>query len=74
MSQGETRQDNEDCSSANQVNVKTNASILAEKFAEGFLFGCPECYKHMRSVAMSAAAASQGGRVRHVGKVPGGKF
>ena len=34
MSQGETQQDNEDCSSANQVNVKTNASILAEKFAE----------------------------------------
>lgn len=48
--------------------------MTAEKFAEGFLFGCPECYKHMRSVAMSAAAASQGGRIRHVGKAPGGKF
>lgn len=34
MSQGETQQENEDCSNANQVNAKTETSILAEKFAE----------------------------------------
>ena len=48
--------------------------MTAEKFADGCLFGCPEWYKQMRSVAMSGAPASQGGRGMHVGTVPGGKF
>lgn len=42
----------------------------AEDFAKNFEFGCPECYVHMRKVALSAASAAQGGKVRHTGKRP----
>ena len=45
----------------------------AEDFAGSFSFGCPECYTHMRRVALSAAAAAQGAGAKHRGKVPYGR-
>ena len=44
--------------------------FTTEDFARTFSFGCPECYEHMRKVAMPAAAAAQGAGSKHIGKVP----
>ena len=41
--------------------------MTAEKFDEGFLFGCPECYTSMRAFALKVVQDVQGS-TRHVGK------
>lgn len=41
----------------------------AENFRDTFLMGCPECYEHMRGIALDAALRSQGADV-HTGKSP----
>ena len=43
----------------------------AEDFRTGFMFGCPECYRNMREVAVAAAEATQNSST-HVGKRPKG--
>ena len=41
-------------------------------FASAFMFGCPECYRNMREIAVAAAEATQGKNAVHVGKRAGG--
>lgn len=41
----------------------------AEDFRRNFFFGCPECYKYMREIALSAANSSQQA-IMHRGKRP----
>lgn len=39
----------------------------AEDFRSSFMFGCPECYRNMRDIAVAAAEATQNASV-HIGK------
>ncbi len=41
----------------------------SEDFASNFMFGCPDCYKNMRVLAMSAVEKVQDGTL-HKGKTP----
>ncbi len=39
----------------------TECGCTAESFKQTLLFGCPDCYKHMRSTAIEAIKHTQGG-------------
>lgn len=41
--------------------------MTAERFGKTFMFGCPDCYRSMRDVAVAAAEATQHA-AQHVGK------
>ncbi len=43
----------------------------ARDFARTFTFGCPDCYRNMREVALAAADATQAS-LRHTGSRPEG--